>query len=100
MHAFALSSVIRIEMYDLKRKQMKQLKLVLLMLLLTLASSGNAQDKKWEHSINVGIGVALDNVKQLRFVLLIKQVQGLTFTSPAPAYQFCCIHFCISLFHI
>ena len=35
------------------------------MLLLTLASSGNAQDKKWEHSINVGIGVALDNVKQL-----------------------------------
>ena len=65
MHAFALSSVIRIETYDLRRKQMKQLKLVLLMLLLTLASSSNAQDKKWEHSINVGIGVALDNVKQL-----------------------------------
>ena len=40
------------------------------------------------------------DMKQLRFVLLIKQVQGLTFTSPAPAYQFCCIHFCISLFHI
>ena len=64
MQAFALSSVIRIET-NLKRKQMKQLKLVLLMLLLTLAGSGDAQDKKWEHSINVGIGVALDNVKQL-----------------------------------
>jgi hypothetical protein len=32
------------------------------------------------------------DIEQLGLVLLIKQVQGLAFTSLAPAYQFCCLH--------
>ena len=38
-------------------------KLLFSLMLLGLTASGLSQDKKWEHSVNVGMGLALDNVE-------------------------------------
>ena len=38
-------------------------KLLFFLMLLGLTASGLSQDKKWEHSVNVGMGLALDNVE-------------------------------------
>ena len=38
-------------------------KFVLLFMVSLLVVSGSAQERKWEHSVNVGIGLALDNVE-------------------------------------
>ena len=40
-------------------------KFVLLFMVSLLVVSGSAQERKWEHSVNVGIGLALDNVEIL-----------------------------------
>ena len=38
-------------------------KCIVLLTLLSITIVTNAQDKKWEHSVNVGMGLALDNVE-------------------------------------